>query len=173
MIAPTARPSVLPQAKAWGAVHTKPRCEKVVADFLGQRGVPHFLPLLPNPRSYGGRERTSLLPFFPGYLFYDAGSIPRREVFSSRRIVQVLEADRPEDLRSDLENLAAALAVHDRPRRAQFFVPGAPVEVISGPMRGLQGTLVRAGEHDLLVVHVRFLGFAAELTIDQADVRPL
>lgn len=163
----------LPEAGSWGAIHTWPRCEKLVAEWLQARGVSCWLPLVPHHRSYGARRRVSLLPLFPGYLFYDAAAMERRQVFQSQRVTQVLLPDDADGLRADLHNLARALASAEAPRRREEWVPGTPVEVTEGPLQGTRGELVRAGGKSLLVIGVRFLGFAAELTIDAAQVRPL
>jgi len=167
-----ALPRVLPEVTVWAAVHTKPRCEKVVADYLRTRGIPCFLPTITNRRQYGSRVRTSRLPLFPGYLFYDYDAVDKRVVYDSRRVVQLLVPDEPGELDRDLENLARALAHEASPRRRDFGPPGTPVEVIDGPLHGTVGELVRVGRHSMLVVRVKFLGFAAELTIDESFVRP-
>lgn len=167
-----AHPRVLPPVGTWAAIHVKPRCEKVVADYLSSRGVPCFLPTVANRRTYGARVRISRLPLFPGYLFYDYDAVDKRVVYDSRRVVQLLVPDDPDDLDRDLENLARMLTRDVFPRRREFGPPGTPVEVIDGPLLGTVGELVRSGRHSMLVIRVKFLGFAAELTIDETLVRP-
>ena len=165
-------PRVLPPVGTWAAIHVKPRCEKVVADYLRARGVPCFLPTISNRRTYGARVRVSHLPLFPGYVFYDKDAVDDRVVYDSRRVVQLLVPDDPDDLDRDLDNLARALTHDASPRRREFGPPGTPVEVIDGPLHGTVGELVRSGRHSMLVIRVKFLGFAAELTIDESYVRP-
>lgn len=53
----------------WYAVQSKRHNEHRVARFLGQKGVPAFLPLLEVTRWYGPRRIRLLEPLFPGYLF--------------------------------------------------------------------------------------------------------
>ena len=99
----------LPRAKEWAAAHTKPRCEKVVARYLGDRGVPVFLPVVQNRRTYGARVRVSELPLFPGYVFFDHAAVEQREVYESGRVVGILVPPNPGHLHDDLRNLAVAL----------------------------------------------------------------
>lgn len=163
----------MPAAKEWAAIRTKSRCEKVVAEWLRERGVPSFLPLVSKRRVYGGRIRISRLPLFPGYLFYDMAALERTRVFDSRRVAQVLPSDDPERLRRELDNLARALAVDDSARAVERYEPGTPVEVVAGPLRGLTGELVRSGAKSTLIVRVQFLSLAAELAIDEAFLKTL
>lgn len=166
------RTAVLPIVQEWAAIRCKARCEKVVAGYLGSRGVSSYLPLITRRRVYGARVRESRLPLFPGYLFYDAQGIARERVFESRKVAQVLRAPDPDRLRSDLDNLAQALASDDRCRCVDFTAPGQPVRVVAGPLIGTSGELVRLGSRSTLVIKVPFLGLAAELNIDEACVRP-
>ena len=49
---------------------------------------------------------------------------------------------------------------------------GMSVEVVSGPLRGVVGRLVRKGAHARLVLAVDLIGQAVSVEIDAADVRP-
>ena len=163
----------LPQARCWAAIHTKARCEKVVAKHLRERNVPVFLPLITHRRRYGSRSRTSELPLFSGYVFYDYEALEREEVFGTRKVAGIHLPDDPEELREDLTNLAAALSRDPEVQRGEIGPPGTRVQVMEGPLRGTFGELVRRGPRTLLVLSVRFLGFSAEMTIDERIVRPL
>jgi transcriptional antiterminator RfaH len=162
----------LPAASAWAAIHTKAKAEKVVAAFLAHEGVPQFVPLTYKRRVYGARIRESWIPLFPGYVFYDPTSIDRRRVFDTRKVANVLVPRDPEPLRRDLANLAHALAVEPSFRRHAFGPPGSPVRVVSGPLVGIEGRLVRTAGKSLLVILVDFVGFGAEVEIDEAHLAP-
>ena len=163
----------LPAAKSWAAIHAHPRSEKVVAEYLRGRAVPVFLPLRVNRRVYGARVRFSELPLFPGYLFYDSGAVDRQDVFASRRVARILVPDDPRELAADLENLARVAAAEQAPRTCDFGPPGTLVEVIDGPLYGTTGELIRHANGCRLLLRVRFLGFAADVTIEESCVRPL
>ena len=49
---------------------------------------------------------------------------------------------------------------------------GDMVEVISGPLRGVTGRLVRKDAQARLVLGVNLLGLGASVHVDAADVRP-
>ena len=162
----------VPQARVWGALHTFPRAEKVVAEFLANRQIPHFLPTFKKTRRYGSRTRVSYLPLFPSYVFYDAGAIERTEVFASRRIAGILDADDQEELRRDLENLSLALNRDDSLCATRFGEVGKPVQVVRGKFKGLRGEIVRIESATRLLIRVHFIGQAACLAIDESMVEP-
>lgn len=170
MVAAAAR---LPQVERWGAIHTQPRAEKVVASYLEKKRVRHYLPLTRNRRVYGSRVRHSWIPLFPGYLFYDAGETDKKLVYASKKVARILLPDDYDLLRADLTNLAGLLEKKPDLARAEILEPGTPVEVVAGPYLGTRGEFVRRKGQTLLVIRVHFIGYGAELAIDESCVKPL
>lgn len=160
---------VLPAARRWSVAYTHARAEKVFRDYLLGRKVPCFLPLTRRRRIYGRHIRNSEVPLFSGYVFYDAYSIPRQEVFQSRKVAQILEPPDPLQLQDELASLAIALC-SDEPLRPSRYRTGMAVRVARGPLRGLEGALVRNESECLLILRISFLGCTAELKIDEAYV---
>ena len=46
----------------WAAVHTRPRCEKVVARYCTANGIEHYLPLRRRAERYQRRTVETALP---------------------------------------------------------------------------------------------------------------
>ena len=169
----TVREFALADVTSWAAIRTKARCEKVIADYLTRRNVGTFLPMRLSRRTYGARVRYSELPLFPGYLFYDCDAIDRRVVFESRKVAQILIPEDQQELTNDIENLVRSQVLKEHVQRGEWGPPGLPVEVVNGPLAGATGEFVRRRGRTSLVLRVRFLGFAAEVTIDEHQIRPL
>jgi transcriptional antiterminator RfaH len=157
----------------WAVARTKSRCEKVLAEYLQQKNVTHFLPLLNRRRVYGTHIRNSDIPLFPGYLFYDAEAPAAGDIYDSRKVAQVLMPPDPAQFRAEIRNLALALSRNADLRETRFGEPGQRVYIARGPFEGLQGELVRYNSHCRLIVRVSFIGKAAELSIDEAFLEPL
>lgn len=171
---PTVESTVrLPDVECWGAIHTQPRAEKVVAAYLGKKEVRHYLPMTRNRRVYGARIRHSWIPLFPGYLFYDAGGTDKKLVYASKKVARILLPDDYALLRADLTNLAGLLERKPDLAKAEILEPGTPVEVVAGPYLGTRGEFVRRKGRTLLVIHVHFINYGAELAIDESCVEPL
>src|SRR5215831_6448579 len=56
-------------AKQWYAVHLRPRCEKLVALQLRNKGYEEYLPMYRSRRRWSDRVKKIELPLFPGYIF--------------------------------------------------------------------------------------------------------
>lgn len=162
----------LPRAERWGVAHTHARAEKVLHRWLADRDVPSFLPLALNRRVYGRHVRSSEVPLFAGYVFFDLAACSRQQIFLSKKVAQVLESPDPTALRGELERLARAMQSGE-PLRLSKFKAGAPVQVVRGPLKGLEGEFVRTETASFLILRVSFLGHTAELKIDEAYVEPI
>ena len=51
--------------------------------------------------------------------------------------------------------------------------PGVAVRVRTGPFRGLEGTLLRRGKADVLVIAVNFLQRGASIEVRDFEVEPI
>ncbi len=165
-------PALLPAARAWGAAHTKARAEKKLVEFLDEKGIPHYLPMI-RRRNVGKRQiRWFNVPLFPGYVFYDVGSAEDRVVYESKRVAGILKTPDQERLRKELEGVARALAADDRLIEVRWSEAGRPVRVARGPLRGLHGELLKVPSGPRLLLRVHFIGRAVSLEIDESMVEP-
>jgi hypothetical protein len=122
-------------------------------------------------RNVGNREiRYFHVPLFPGYVFFDADAISRPDAFASRKIANILYADEPELLQSQLENLSRALQVDRFLCQFRYGEAGTPVRVARGKLRGICGEVIRVEGRTRLLIRVSFIGQAASLNIDEAMV---
>ena len=67
----------------WWVAHTKSRNEKALAWQLVKKQVQYFLPMTWKVRRKKGRTLRSLMPIFPGYLFFCGGQEDRLEVLKT------------------------------------------------------------------------------------------
>ncbi len=161
------------EACPWWVLHTRPRVEKSLARGLRQRGIGFFLPLYQKRWRSRGRLLTAQLPLFPGYVFLCGDAVARREALLTNWIVQCLPvADQPR-LHTDLSHVhqlmisGAPLTPEDR------LKPGMLVEIISGPLAGLQGKLLRRGKHQKFFVEVHLLQRGVSVEIDGWMLEPV
>jgi transcription antitermination factor NusG len=86
------------------------------------------------------------------------------------RLVNVLEVTDQEGLTHDLRQihqmLASGLDVIPEP-----MIPvGATVRIASGPLMGMEGTVIRRGKRDQFVAGVQFLGRGATVNLEDWQV---
>ncbi len=165
------RPAELP---CW-AVRTKPRAEKKLSMLCQDLGLGHYLPTTLRRHCYGNRAvRSHWVPVFAGYVFVMTAALPQVQLFRSNAVLQILTVPQPAELYSDLRHVWLSLAATPGAVEEARYQPGAQVEVVSGPLRGVVGVLEAApkGKSRILIT-VRFFERALAVDIDVAHVRPL
>jgi len=160
--------SEAPRSGTWWCLHTKPRQEKAAARHLRSRGITYYLPqAVHEDRTPQGRKTKSVIPLFTSYLFLCGSDEDRVESLKGNRLVGILEVPDQERLVRDLRQihkvLASGLTVVPEP----VMPVGARVRIKSGPLTGIEGTVIRRGKRDQFVAVVQFLGRGA--TVDLED----
>src|SRR5690606_29482953 len=158
---------------AWRVIHTKPRQEKALAEYLEARQIEHYLPLVRRVRYHGQRKAVAMVPLFPGYLFLHGDAEAGYAAERTERVVRVIPVSNQVELDAELAAIRLALERHGGLEPSRYPAVGEWVEVISGPLRGLRGVVERGATEDRLILGVRMLGRAAELEIDRSLLQPL
>ena len=158
---------------SWRVVYTKSRQEKAFArDLLGLQ-IPFYLPLIKKTTQYGKRSVSSLLPIFTNYVFMFGTEEQRIASLKTNRISRMLPVPDSHTLRRDLKNLhfliasGAPLTVESR------LQPGQRVRIKSGPLSGLEGTIIQRRGQPRLLVSVDFLQQGASVTIEDYLLEPI
>jgi transcriptional antiterminator RfaH len=162
------------QGGRWWCLHTKPRQEKAVARDLRARAVPFYLPqVVHEDRTPRGRKIRSVVPLFTSYLFLRGDEYDRLEALRGNRLVGVLEVVDQEALTHDLRQvhqmLSSGLAVVPEP----IMPVGARVRIKTGPLAGIEGTVIRRDRRDKFVAVVQFLGKGATVNLEDWQVEQI
>jgi transcription antitermination factor NusG len=172
-------PSVLGSTEgnsAWYALYTRSRFEKKLMSELVDRSIEVFLPMREVLSRWKDRKKKVWLPLFPGYLFVRQVDTPANRY----RILNIPGAVRfvgfngqtvpipQEQIEGVRKFLEAKLAVDPYP----YMTIGRRVEVIAGPLKGIQGKLVQKKGRFRFVIQVDLIRQAVSVEIDASDVRP-
>ncbi|MFA6034241.1 MAG: transcription termination/antitermination NusG family protein [Myxococcota bacterium] len=166
-------PKPLPDIEQWAVAWTKSRAEKALCEYLQNRSVTCYLPLVKKRRVHGRHIRFSMVPLFPGYVFFNREAMERPAIFASHKVVKVIFADDSEKLRRELVNISLALDSNQALKSSQFALKGTPVRVVEGPFANLEGEFVRRRGKTVLIIKVTLLSRAVEMEIDEAMVEKL
>jgi len=155
----------------WWCLHTKPRQEKALARFLRTQNISYYLPqVVKVDRTPQGRKIRSVVPLFNSYLFLLGDDFARVEALRSNRLANVLEiVDQGtliKDLRQVYQMLSSGLTVVPEP----VMPVGARVRIKTGPLMGIEGTVIRRGKRDEFVAVVQFLGRGATVELEDWQV---
>ena len=75
----------------WYAIYTRSRYEKKVSMELEERGLEHFLPLVPQLRNWKDRKKIVNMPIFPGYVFVNIKLSEKIRVLRANGVVRFIE----------------------------------------------------------------------------------
>jgi len=160
---------VEPTAAAWYALVCRPRHEKVVASCLQMKSLDCFVPLYRDLRRWSDRTKQVDLPLFPGYAFCRFGSQERSLVLKTPGVTSVVGNGRM-PLAIDDEEIARLQRVVESGLSLQpwaFLEAGDKARVACGPLRGVEGIVVRAKNRDRMVVSITLLRRAVAVEVDR------
>lgn len=159
--------------ESWWVLHTRPRTEKAVARKLRHSRRPYFLPLHRKQLLTRGKWRCSYPPLFPGYLFAVGDEHIRSEVMATHQVANVIPVPDQEELSTQLAAVYRMMKSGMPLAPAELLEPGMPVEIVSGPLAGLQGTVIRRGGQTRFIIQVSFIQQGTSVEIDGWMIRPL
>jgi len=153
-------------AGQWWVVHTRSRNEKALAHDLMSKNISYFLPMSWNVRRRSRRTIRSFLPLFSGYLFFCGQENQRVELLKTNRVANLIEVIDQETLLDELVQIAQALRSGTPLTPHKYLKAGQKCRVISGPLIGMEGIVVRTKNAIRLVLQIDMLGQAASVEID-------
>jgi transcriptional antiterminator RfaH len=158
----------------WWALYTLPRREKDLMRKLRAMEIPHYGPLVQRDhRSPAGRARRSWVPLFSSYVFLCGDDESRRRALTTNCICQCLHAPDAAALKADLLRIHR-LVESGLPLVAESYLqPGSPVRIQNGPLRGLEGVLIRRHGQTRLLVKIDVLQQGASVLVDAQDIEPV
>ena len=163
-----------PNRLTWMPVRTKPRAEKKVAEYCTAHNIEHYLPLLRRLHRYEKRTAEFFVPMFPGYIFCVLNDALYSQLVRSNSILFRIPLD-DFDEETLIEELDALRKFEQMSREADIvvnpeLVPGVPVEVASGPMKGTKGIVMRRKGKVSITINIELLGQSATMDIDACDL---
>jgi transcription termination/antitermination protein NusG len=161
----------------WYALYTRSRHEKKLLSELTDRSIDVFLPMREVLSRWKDRKKRIWLPLFPGYLFVHQVDTPenRFRVLNMPGAVRFVghegHAERIPDEQIDAIRrfLETKIAIDPYP----YIRMGQRVEIIAGPLKGIQGILIQKKGRFRFVLRVDLIRQAVSIEIDASDIRPL
>lgn len=158
----------------WYAAYTCANHEKGVTQQLERRSVECFLPLYESVRRWKDRRVRLQLPLFPGYVFVRLALADRRRVLEIPSVVRLVSFDgHPTPLPvEEIETIRTCLARRQLMAPHRYVSCGQRVRLLSGPLEGLTGTVVRQKNRTRFVISLELLMRSVAVEIDSADFDP-
>jgi transcription antitermination factor NusG len=159
----------------WYAVYVKSRAEKKAQTELRHKEIESFLPLQQKLRQWSDRKKWVEMPLIPGYLFVRISLKEHDAVLQSNYVVSYVRFEGTAAVIPDTQIDYLKLMLKQDNLNIEItretFEPGQMIEVIAGPLIGLQAKLVRIKGKDKAAVELEQLGYSALIEISLEDIK--
>lgn len=156
----------------WVVAHARPRAEKRITQICRSRGMPFYLPLRERTHVYGSRRRTFSSPLFSGYVFCCTTMADRAWLRQNQHVANLLEVADQQGLLIQLRQVQLAIAAGQIIEVLPYLEAGKRVRVIAGPLKGLEGVVVRGKGRMRIVVNVDLIQQSIVTEIDGDALAP-
>lgn len=164
-----------PSGDGWYALWTRSRHEQSVCGELALKQIESFLPTITRWSRWKDRKKRIDWPLFPGYCFARFHPEQRLSIVTTPGVVTIVAFDgalaRVPDEQIESVRLLVSSELKFDP--CPLIREGTAVRVVSGPLAGVTGHLVRKGTHARLVLAVEAVGQAVSVQVDACDVRAI
>ena len=147
----------------WHALYVNSRSEKKVHEELKQQGIHTYLPLQRKLRQWSDRKKWVDMPLISGYVFVRITRNDYDRVLQVRNVLQYVRFEgKAAVIRDqDIEMLKRMLDQRDVEVEitSEELQPGKMVEIIAGPMMGLQGELLSFRGSNKVALRIAPLGY--------------
>lgn len=157
-------------AVAWYVAHTRPRCEKKLAEYCTRQGFEVTLPLYKSVKKYPGKVVTFEKPLFPNYLFLRLEQHQRRTVYQSDYVANLLDVPDQKTFEEQLNNILEALETDYEICALPHITTGKHVRIKSGVLRGMEGYVEERQGRFLVLLRLDFIAQCAGVKVDAADL---
>ena len=159
--------------KPWRVAHTKSRREKALARYLADAGIGYYLPMYKRRQTSQNRVRFSLMPLFSGYVFFRADDFERHRALRSNQIARIIDVRSAEQLIQELQHIQHVISHEASVYPYDYVSEGQMVRVKKGPLKDVEGIIVRKDRHCRLVLSVSTIMQSMAVTIDADMVEPI
>jgi len=157
----------------WHVARVKSRREKALANYLFKQSIAYYLPLVSKRQASKKRVRYSLAPVFPGYLFMRTDTTGRYNALRTNHISRVIEVRDPDTLMRELRMIHQALSADKPIYPVELIKTGQHVRVKSGPMKGIEGIVIRKDKKYRIVLTVTSIMQSISIEVDADTVEPI
>jgi transcriptional antiterminator RfaH len=157
----------------WHVAHTRPRCEKKLADFCRREGLVVELPCVKSLKKYDRKSVAFEKPLFPGYVFFKSPLQQLHHVYQNDYTANVLKVTDQMQFEQQLGEILSALSTGCLIWNDGSLSIGKAVRVRGGPLSGLSGRIVTMNESSAtLCLRLDFIGQGALVVVETSNVEP-
>jgi len=159
---------ISPAVGRWWVLHTRARNEKRVAAALAEGRVQHYLPLVNVRHTYTKWKVSFKVPLFPGYVFLCGDHSDCDKARRTNRVARILPVADQDKMRGELRHICQVVEAGDSVELFPAIQVGRRCRIAGGPLKGVEGVVVRQGHRYRMYLSVSTLGQSATVEVDAA-----
>lgn len=162
---------------SWYAAYTKFNHESVVNRLLKEKGISTFLPKIIVPSRRKDRKILIKRPLFPNYLFVELDKVRENwmKAFRTPGLARICGYNgRPTSIpEEDIESIRVFVNSDRNLYPLPYLQVGSKVQVISGPLTGAIGILVKEDhKRRRLVISLELMGQSVAASLYDDEIKP-
>jgi transcription antitermination factor NusG len=152
----------------WWVMHVKPNCEKIVASYMLNRNISYYLPLYKRKTRVGGlrRIREVEATLFSGYICFALDRDKHNLLYDTKKFVRIIKVEDQERFVQELGAIAKAIDSGEDLLVRPGLLPGKKVLILSGPLEGTTGVIVRSRLERQLALSVEMFNQSVLVTLE-------
>ncbi len=154
----------------WYAVRVRSRFEATTSAVFQARGLEGFNPTYRAVRQWSDRQKELEMPLFPGYVFCRFDACNLLPVLTCAGVVHIVSAG-VQPIPIDDKEVEAVRSICQSGLPVTPVAPvtiGQRVVVISGPLTGVEGTVIQINESQRLTASISLLQRAVSVKLESA-----
>jgi transcription antitermination factor NusG len=158
----------------WIAVYTKSRHEKVVIQELENKNIEAYCPIFKERRQWSDRKRWVEFPLFRSYVFAKIELKNSLYVLQAMGVHHIIKFQGNISIIPDeiIQNIKSMIDGGFTVEQVEYFVKGDEVIVVDGPLKGMDGIVVKIKNENKLVLKVAAIQQAIAVQIHPGYLKP-
>ena len=158
----------------WIAVYTKSRHEKVVIQELENKNIEAYCPIFKERRQWSDRKRWVEFPLFRSYVFAKIELKNSLYVLQAMGVHHIIKFQGNISIIPDeiIQNIKSMVDGGFTIEQVEYFVKGDEVIVVDGPLKGMDGIVVKIKNENKLVLKVAAIQQAIAVQIHPGYLKP-
>ena len=153
----------------WIAIYTKPRHEKSVLIELEKKYFEVYLPLLKKRRKWSDRKTWIEFPLFKSYLFVSSNLKDTLSIVKTPGVIKIIKfGNKIATINNKtISDIKLMIEGGYNLTPTDYFIKGEQVIVKDGPLKGLEGEVIRSDGSDWLILRIDIIQHAISVKINR------
>jgi len=154
--------------KNWIAVYTKSRHEQIVINELSKKNIESYCPMFKERRQWSDRKKWVYFPLFRSYVFANIEIKENIYVLQTIGVNKIVKFQEKISIIPDqvIDNIKNIIEGEYNVEKADYFIKGDEVRVVSGPLKDLDGVVLDSRGTNKVIIKIEAIqqAFSVEIS---------